>query len=182
MTFENINKIEELKEFYLSQDKKINSFNYEIQLFNGLIDTLEWSTLSDPEKLEKRKKDFRIKSAYKELYPDIVVIYEGAVIELTELIMKFLNDVSPKVFDMQKMSNEEFAFFRLKNMLSFELYIIHSKIKLQHSGHVLYDEIMEPIFKEIENTVYDEQYQLKPLKQKFKEVCDLFLERPYEKL
>ncbi|MCP2027365.1 hypothetical protein L1276_002522 [Flavobacterium sp. HSC-32F16] len=179
MTFE---EIEEIKEFYLSRDNKIKPHSSEIQILEGFMKDINWSTLSDQEKLEQRKKALLIKSVHKELHSNLIILYEESVIELTILIMKFLDDISFKVFDMEKMSDEKFLLFRLKNMLYFELYVIHKKIKLQYSGHVLYEYIMEPIFKEIENTVYYNQYQLQLLREKFELVCELFLKRPYEKI
>ncbi|WP_417942147.1 hypothetical protein [Flavobacterium sp. RS13.1] len=181
MKFDDIRQIEEIKEYYLFRDEKNRSFSSEIQIFDGLMERIEWSTLSDHEKIERRKKALFIKSVHKDLYSDLIILYEESVIELSILVMSFLDDVSFVIFDKEKMSDQEFSLFRLKNMLSFELYCIHHKIKLEYSGHVLFDYVTEPIFKDLENTVYYEKYQLKTLREKFLIVCELFLKRPYEK-
>ncbi|MEP6805554.1 MAG: hypothetical protein ABI892_13585, partial [Flavobacterium sp.] len=141
---------------------------------------ITWSTLSDQEKLEERKKALLIKSVHKDLHSDLIISYEQSVIDLSILIMKFLDDISFKIFASVKISDEEFLLFRLKNMLYFELYIIHKKIKLQYSGHILFEDIMEPLFKEIESKVYYEQYQLEILREKFKLVWELYLKQPYK--
>ncbi|MDP5201073.1 hypothetical protein [Flavobacterium sp. DG2-3] len=181
MKFDDIKQIDEIKEYYLSKDDKSSSFSYEIQIFDGLIERIKWSTLFDQEKLERRKKSLLIKSVHKDLHSDLIILYEQSVIELSVLIMRFLDDVGFVIFNMGEMSDQEFLLFRLKNMLSFELYSIHHKIKLEHSGHVLFDYVMEPIFKDLEKTVYYEKFQLETLGEKLELVCQLFLKRPYSK-
>lgn len=176
-----LDEIKEIENFYLSRNIKFNSHNYEMQILEGMKKEISWSTLSDREKLEERKKALLIKSVHKDFHPDLMILYEESVIELSELIMKFLDNISFKIFGLEKMSDDEFFLFRLKNMLYFELYIIHKKIKLQFSGHILFEDIMEPLFKEIENTVYYEQYQLEVLRETFKFVWELYLKKPYDK-
>jgi hypothetical protein len=171
-----LEEIKEIEEFY----QKFNSHRYEIQILEGVMKEMTWETLSDEEKLEQRKKALLMKSVHKEMHSDLIILYEESVIELSVLIMKFLKDISFKIFGLAKMSDEEFLLFRLKNMLYFELYIINKKIKLQYSGHILFEDIMEPLFKEIENTVYYKQYQLDDLRETFKFVWELYSKKPYK--
>lgn len=175
-----LDEIKEIEELYFLKNSRFDSRNYEIQILEGISKDITWSTLSDQEKLEERKKALLIKSVHKDLHSDLIISYEQSVIDLSILIMKFLDDISFKIFASVKISDEEFLLFRLKNMLYFELYIIHKKIKLQYSGHILFEDIMEPLFKEIESKVYYEQYQLEILREKFKLVWELYLKQPYK--
>ncbi|MBE8723505.1 hypothetical protein [Flavobacterium hungaricum] len=175
-----LNEIKEIQEFYLSRKDCFDSRDYEMQILEGFWKEINWSALSDDEKLEFRKTELRKKHVYKELYSDLVVLYEETVIELIVLLMQFFEDISSVVFDKENMSDEEFVLFRLKNMLYFELLTVQRKMKLKFSGHILYEDIMEPIFDEIEKTPYYEQYELENLRKTYKFVCELFLKRPYE--
>lgn len=178
MKLDEIKKIEEL---YLLKSYSFKSEQYEIQIIEGFGKEIQWSLLSDKEKLEVRKKDLMKKYVFKELYSDSIILYEEAIIELVKLIMKFLDDVSLIVFDCENMSEEEFILFRLKNMLYIELYSINKRSKLQFSGHVLFEEIVEPIFIYVQSTTFYLDYELEKLRETYKRVSDLFKKEPYKK-
>nr|WP_315238664.1 hypothetical protein [uncultured Flavobacterium sp.] len=174
MRLEEIEKIEEL---YLLK----NSHRYEIQLIEGLKKDLYWASLSDKEKLELRTKELMKKYVFKEIYSDLMISYEESVIDLVKLIMKFLDEINLIVFDFQNMSEDEFILFRLKNMMCVELYAVNKREKLQYSGHVLFEEVVQPIFVEIERTEFYIQYSLEDLRDTYKRVSDLYGEEPYKK-
>lgn len=174
MRLEEIEKIEEL---YLLK----NSNRYEIQLIEGIKKDLYWASFSDKEKLELRTRELMKKYVFKVLYSDLMISYEESVIYLVKLIMKFLEDVNLIVFDFQNMSEEEFILFRLKNMLYIELYSVNKREKLQYSGHVLFEEVVEPIFIEIQSTTFYLDYELEKLREMYKRVSDLFKKEPYKK-
>ncbi|KQB40395.1 hypothetical protein [Flavobacterium aquidurense] len=65
-------------------------------------------------------------------------------------------------------------------MLYIELYAINKRPKLQYSGHVLFEEIIEPIFLEIENTSFYIEYELEKIKEAYRLVSDLHKKEPYK--
>ncbi|MCC9064161.1 hypothetical protein [Flavobacterium piscisymbiosum] len=176
-----VDEIKKIEELYLLKSNSFNSHKYEIKLIEGLKKDVEWLSLSDKEKLELRKIEMRKKHALKEIYSDLIILYEESVIELVELVMKFLNEINVVAFNSENMSEEEFLLFRLKNMLYIELFAVNKRPKLQYSGHVLFEEVVEPIFSELENTTFYVQYKLQDLKDTYKNVSDLYKKDPYKK-
>jgi hypothetical protein len=174
MKLDEIMKIEEL---YLLK----NSHRSEMQLIEGVKKDLHWASLSDKEKLELRTKELMKKNVFKEIYSDLLISYEESVIDLVKLIMKFLDNINLIVFDFQNMSDEECILYRLKCMLHVELYSVNKREKLQYSGHVLFEDVVEPIFIELKATKYYEQYNLENIKEQYKIVIRLYEKKPYEK-
>jgi hypothetical protein len=172
-----LDELEKIEELYFLK----NSQRSEIQLIEGIKKDLYWVSFSNEEKLELRTRELMKKYVFKELYSDLMISYEESVIELVKIIMKFLDDINLFVFDYQDMSEEEFILFRLKNMLYIELYSINKREKLQYSGHVLFEEIVEPILIELENTKFYLYFELEKLREKYKHVSDLYKKEPYKK-
>lgn len=141
---------------------------------------MHWLSFMDKEKLDLRMRELWKKKAFKELYTDSIILYEESVIELVKLIMKFLDDVSSVVFN-KDISEEEFVLFRLKNMLYIELYAVNKRLKLQYSGHIAFERVVEPIFIELESTTLYIQYKLENVREMYKCVSDLHKKEPYKK-
>lgn len=178
MTVEELKKIEEL---YALEDRSFKPRRSEIQIIEDFRKRRNWETASDQEKLEIRNKELMLKHVYKQLYSDLVTSYEESVIELTKLIIKFLEEVSLVVFDHQNISEEDFILFRLKNMLYIELFALNKHLKLKfYTGHILFETTTEPILIEIEKTSFYTQYKLQDLKNAFENVRDILKKEPYK--
>lgn len=176
-----LNEIKKIEELYLLKSDSFKSEQYEIQIIEGFGKEIQWSLLSDSEKFEVRKRELRKRHAFKELYSDSIILYEESVVTLIDLIMSFLGGVNDVVFNNDEMSEEEFLLFRLKNMLYIELYAVNKRLKLKYAGHVLFEEVVEPIFIEIENTRFYAEYKLEKIKETYKFVSDLHKKDPYKK-
>lgn len=174
MKLDEIIKIEDL---YLLK----NAHRYEIQLIEGLKKDVYWISLSDREKLELRTKELTKKYIFKGAYSELIILYEESIIKLNKLIIEFLDEVSSVVFNNENTSEEEFVLFRLKNMIYIELFALNKRLNLKYSGHVLFEEVVEPIFRELENTTFYVQYKLQDLRDTYKRVSDLYKKDPYKR-
>jgi|GEM_PF-4821357 len=173
----NLDEIIKIEDLYLLK----NTHRYEIQLIEGLKKDVHWISLSDTEKLELRTKELTKKYIFKEAYSDLIILYEESIVKLNKLIIEFLDEVSLVVFNHENTSGEEFVLFRLKNMMYIELFALNKRLNLKYSGHVLFEEVVEPIFNELENTTYYVQYKLQDLRDTYKSVSDLYKKDPYKK-
>lgn len=173
----NLDEIIKIEDLYLLK----NAHRYEIQLIEGFKKDVHWVSLSDVEKLELRTKELTKKYIFKETYSELIILYEESIVKLNKLIIEFLDEVSLVVFNHENTSEEDFVLFRLKNMIYIELFALNKRLNLKYSGHVLFEEVVEPIFNELEDTTFYVQYKLKDLRDAYKSVSDLYKKDPYRK-
>jgi len=173
--------VDELYEkFSLTEDYHRSERN----LIDSFKKVLFFESLTDDEKIEFRLRELDKKKIFKAAYSDSIIKYEECVIELTKLIMVFLNtDNSADLFQPEignEITSTQLMFIRLRTILKVELICLNRHMKLSNGGHVPFHEIVEPIFIELQNLDYYEKYNLGIIKNIYKEVQELFDKKPYE--
>ena len=157
----------------------------ELSLIQGVKKDITWSGLSHEEKLRLREKELKYASLhFKESTPQIIFDYENALLELGLLIIDFLKKTDFFPLDekqLLEMSPEELTLFRIRNMLYCELYSINKHQKLEFGGHVLFNEVVEPLFKALESSPLYEKFNLDSIATSYQKVMELYSKKPYQK-
>jgi hypothetical protein len=175
-------KIELIDKLYRSLEFRTNTLGkYELAILQGTKNDIAWDALSDEQKMEFRKGDLVHKEKIEA--SDLILKYERTVIDLGYEILYFLKETESKFDDLSTvavLSLPELVLFRLRNMLYCELYSINKYRKLQYGGHVLFEEIVEPIFVELESHSLYSNYNLFVIKDRYKTMIDLYKCKPYQ--
>ena len=157
----------------------------EIALIEGVKHDILWQRLSNDAKIEKRKKEINYaKTHFKESTSKKVLEYEQKVVRLGSLIqellekMEFLGEFDYQAIDK---SSGQATLFRLRNILYCELYSINKHRKLEFSGHVPFEEVVEPLIKELASTEYYSEFKLEALADVYRETIDLYEQKPYSR-
>jgi hypothetical protein len=175
-------EIELIDKIYRSPEFQPNTLGrYEVAVLQGVKNEIAWDALSDEQKMEFRMGDLVHKQKIEA--SDLVLKYERAVVDLGYEILYFLRETDSKFNDLANVaviSQQDIVLFRLRNMLYCELYSINKYRKLQYGGHVLFEEIIEPIFVELESHSMHLDYNLVVMKDKYRTMMDLYNREPYK--
>lgn len=183
--YNRLTNISDIEELYDKFSLKESNHRYELQLLESLKKRIFFESLTDLEKVDFRLRELQKKKIFKDIYSELEVKYESRVIDLSKAIISFLNETEEDLFHYKKeksFTNIELAFIRLNTMCKIELIGLNKHIYLKNGGHVLYYEIIEPLFMELENSDYFQKYNLDTLKNIYKDVQDLYNKKPYSKL
>jgi hypothetical protein len=176
--------IDRLNNLYHNEPFSAYLGKYETSILQGIKRDIEWNNLTDLEKLEYRRGDLVHKKKVSTIFPDSVLVYEESVIQLSYQILDFLKKTEEYFSDLSTLvrsTASEIALFRLRNMLYCELYAINKHKNLENGGHVLYTEVVEPIFIELMPTDFYKTLDLQKLKETYETVVNLFEKKPYVK-
>jgi hypothetical protein len=159
---------------------------YESSVIQGFKNEMDWTKLSDTEKLNFREQEIDYaKVHFKNITPEIVFSYEENVIELGREIINFLEattNLFEKVDELAYKNKELLTLFRLRNLLFCELYAINKHRKLKFGGHVLLEEIVEIVFDELKTSEFYEYHKLETIRNKYKLVLDIYERKPYNEM
>lgn len=132
----------------------------------------EWDNLSDDEKLSQRKNKFEYyKYHFNELPENILEReYEAYVIEITEIIVSFLNNFNVPI-DLLK-NTIDYHFYRIYILLYCEKEAINRPIsykQIHHTPYIFFEEIIQ----EISHTKEFTEYKLDKLFGKYQKMLSL---------
>lgn len=177
--------LELISELYKSPDFPNELLGkYEISLLQGFKRDIDWDKLSNLQKIEYRKGMLVHKQKVKEIVSDLELDYEESIVELGYLLIDFLKTTEslyPNLNEINKKSKVEISLFRLRNLLYCELYAINKHMKLENGGHIPFDLVIDPILKELEESVFFKEYKLHEIKGLYRKVVKLYNQKPYDK-
>ncbi|AYN03303.1 hypothetical protein [Flavobacterium sp. 140616W15] len=169
-------KLEELTKLYDSSAELFTEKGF----LDAVIYIKEWSSLTDIEKIKKRKN--RLK--YNEIHFNETIQekkkydYEKSVIKTSELIMLFMEKTDIFLdIEMKNISNN--YLFRISNLLYCEKFLINNHLSYKMINHVPY-EIFEPLIEKINKSQEYKEYGLEGLFKEYKKMTKLYNEEPYE--
>lgn len=177
----NTNMIE-IESLYEKFSLENSNNRYELQLMSSMKRLLFFNSLDDIEKMSFRRRELEKKIKFREVYSDLEINYENQVLYLTNAIINFLNNTKEDLFEFdpkKEFTFKEFIFVRFCTILKIELIALNKHMKLEHGGHVLFKELVEPLFVELESTEYYEKYNLVNLRDIYRKVQELYDKNPY---
>ncbi len=181
--YKKITDVSKLEELYEKASLKASNHRNELQLIYGIKKYLFFDSLTDAEKIDFRIRNLHMKLAFRQIYSELEIRYEELVVKLSKILLDFIQKNTEDLINYEgdkELSSERLAIIRLRTMLSLELMSLNRHLNLANGGHVLFKDIVEPIFIELENTEYYKLNNLEDIKTTYREVQELHDKKPYE--
>lgn len=147
-------------------------YGVESSFIKGLLLLRDWDTLSDEDKINKRKERLKYYKKHFNLTEGEIRMrnYEESVVNLSELIILFLKN------SFDECSSE---FDRIKVMLYCELFNLNKNYSYRIINHIPFFVLLE-LKGKLTNLEEFNKYELDILFSCYQEMYKLFLQKPYD--